>query len=282
MCTEIYQIRNMGRQEVDLAVDWAALEGWNPGLHDADCFYKTDTKGFFVGLLDGTPIASISAVSYGASYGFVGFYIVKPEYRNRGFGIELWNEAMKHLTGRNIGLDGVIAQQNNYRKSGFELAYRNIRYQWRTGDKKSGVQAVPLSDLPGEILAQYDLELFGVERKRFLDCWISRPDTVALGMPQGNGLLGYGVLRKCRDGFKIGPLLADDYNVADTLFTALTGGLSRGTSVFLDIPEVNAQAVRLVQKYEMIKVFETARMYTKGEPGLPLDRWFGVTTFELG
>ena len=29
---------------------------------------------------------------------------------------------------RVIGLDGVVAQQENYRKSGFELAYANIRY----------------------------------------------------------------------------------------------------------------------------------------------------------
>jgi ribosomal protein S18 acetylase RimI-like enzyme len=282
MSMEKYQVRNMTRQEVGTAIEWAALEGWNPGLHDADCFYSTDAKGFFLGLLEGTPVGSISAVSYGASYGFLGFYIVKPEYRNRGFGMGLWNEAMKHLAGRNIGLDGVIAQQDNYKRSGFELAYRNIRYQWRRGNKNHGLQAVRLSDLPGKMLMQYDLELFGVERKRFLDCWISRPHTVALGIVQGNGLLGYGVLRKCRAGFKIGPLFADDYHVAETLFTSLTSGLNQDTSVFLDIPEVNAQAVRLVQKYEMAKVFETARMYTKGEPGLPLDRWFGVTTFELG
>jgi hypothetical protein len=28
---------------------------------------------------------------------------------------------------RTIGLDGVVDQQDNYRNSGFELAYRNIR-----------------------------------------------------------------------------------------------------------------------------------------------------------
>jgi hypothetical protein len=33
------------------------------------------------------------------------------------------------LAGCTIGLDGVVAQQGNYLKSGFQLAYRNIRYQ---------------------------------------------------------------------------------------------------------------------------------------------------------
>jgi hypothetical protein len=29
-------------------------------------------------------------------------------------------------------------------------------------------------------------------------------------------------------------------------------------------------------------VFETARMYRNGDPGLPVERIFGITTFELG
>ena len=35
----------MSRAEVDLAIDWAAGEGWNPGRHDADCFHGADPGG---------------------------------------------------------------------------------------------------------------------------------------------------------------------------------------------------------------------------------------------
>lgn len=34
-----YSIRSMTRPELDLCIQWAAAEGWNPGLHDADAFY---------------------------------------------------------------------------------------------------------------------------------------------------------------------------------------------------------------------------------------------------
>ena len=68
-----YTIRTMTRQEIDIAIDWAAAEGWNPGLHDADCFYAADPHGFLIGLLGDEPIATISAVKYGASFGFLGF-----------------------------------------------------------------------------------------------------------------------------------------------------------------------------------------------------------------
>lgn len=49
---------------MDIAVDWAAEEGWNPGLPDADCYYAADPQGFFIGFLGADPIATISAVRY--------------------------------------------------------------------------------------------------------------------------------------------------------------------------------------------------------------------------
>jgi hypothetical protein len=45
-----------------------------------------------------------------------------------------------------------------------------------------------------------------------------------------------------------------------------------------EVVGVDAMAV----SHGMARVFETARMYTKGEPQVPFHRWVGVTTFELG
>ena len=71
----------MHRQEVDLAVEWAAAERSNPGLHDANCFCATEPDGFLSGLLGDEPVATISVVKYRASFGFVGFYIGAPAHR---------------------------------------------------------------------------------------------------------------------------------------------------------------------------------------------------------
>ena len=89
------------------------------------------------------------------------------------------------------------------------------------------------------------------------------------------------MLRACREGFKIGPLFADDEETADRLFSGLLARAS-GAPVFLDTPEANPAAVALAARYAMTPVFETARMYKNGSPEMRLDRWFGVTTFELG
>src|SRR4051812_3493089 len=137
------QIRNLRPEEISLAIDWAAAEGWNPGLSDAACFAMPDARGFFVGEIDGAPVATVSCVNYDDRFAFLGFYIVREDFRGSGHGLRIWNAAIAHARPRVIGLDGVVAQQDNYRKSGFELAYANIRY--------GGIVAAPSSPPAGLI-----------------------------------------------------------------------------------------------------------------------------------
>jgi GNAT superfamily N-acetyltransferase len=279
-----YAIRTMTRQELDdVAIDWAAAEGWNPGLYDAECFYAADPNGFLMGLIGNEPVAAISVVRYGDSFGFLGFYMVKPQFRGQGFGIQIWNAGLEYLKGRTIGLDGVVAQQENYKKSGFTLAYQNVRYQG-VGGGASPVNAdiVPLAEIPFDELCAYDHPFFPDKRDQFLRCWICQPGGLALGIRDNGRLAGYGVLRACRSGFKIGPLFADCPALAEQLFLAFKVEVPENVPIFLDTPSVNPLAVELARRYGMTAVFETARMYAGSEPDLPLDRLFGVTTFELG
>src|SRR5215210_8936288 len=90
-------IRPGSRGELDLTVEWAANEGWNPGLSDAECFYAADPEGFLLAFRDGEPVASISVVRYGSDFGFLGLYIVRPNLRGRGYGYQLWRAGMAHL-----------------------------------------------------------------------------------------------------------------------------------------------------------------------------------------
>lgn len=273
----------MTRAEVDIAIDWAAAEGWNPGLHDADCFYATDPNGFLIGLLGDQPIAVISVVKYGGTFGFLGCYIVKPEYRGQGYGLQIWHAGLAYLEGRTIGLDGVVAQQGNYMKSGFSLANANIRYQGvGGGDFPDNPDIVPLSTRPFAELNAYDQPLFAENRAAFLRGWIDQPESTALGILQENRLAGYAVLRRCRDGHKIGPLFADSPELAERLFRALRARVPSETAVFLDTPASNAEAVAMAQRHGMCMSFETARMYRGPAPQLAGERIFGVTSFELG
>lgn len=274
--------RAMTPGDLDRVIDWAAAEGWNPGRHDAACFRTVDPAGFIIGELDGAPISSISAVNYDARFSFLGLYIVRPDLRGRGYGLQTWNAAMAHGGARNIGLDGVVAQQKNYKKSGFALAYRNIRFAGRAADGPCSGRIVTLSRMPFERLLAYDRPLFPAARSGFLRAWITQPGHVGLGLIGGQGvLIGYGVVRPSQQGCKIGPLFADSAEAAEALFVALSAQAGGG-DLYLDVPEPNPAAVKLAERHGMTPVFETARMYTGPAPDIDLRRIFGVTSFELG
>lgn len=276
-------IRPATRAAFDIAIGWAADEGWNPGRADADLFHATDPDGFLLGYLGDAPICTISVVTYGETFGFLGFYIVRPDFRGQGYGLRIWQAGMARLAGRTVGLDGVVDQQDNYRKSGFVLAHRNIRYGGvvkadagsSSGELMDGTQA------PIDALIDYDAPFFAAPRRDFVARWLTASGHTAKTLIRDGRVSGYGVIRPCRDGAKIGPLFADDAEAADDLFRGLAA-TAQGGPVFLDIPEPNADAAALVQRYELISNFETARMYAGLVPDLPLGRTYGITTFELG
>ncbi|MBX6373839.1 MAG: GNAT family N-acetyltransferase [Acetobacteraceae bacterium] len=276
--------RPMRRPDLDLAVDWAAAEGWNPGLRDAEAFWAADPGGFWLAELGGEPIGSISVVRYGPAFGFLGFYIVRPEWRGRGHGLALWRAGMAHLGDRCVGLDGVVAQQENYRKSGFTLAHRNIRFgaeRIAAMPPAPGVAVVPAATLPFASIAAFDATCFEAPRAAFLRAWLDMPGHVALAALRDGELAGYGVVRPCRSGAKVGPLFAEGAEVAAALFASLAAAAPAGP-LFLDVPEPHAAAMALARAAGMAPVFETARMYMHPPPPVRAERIFGVTTFELG
>ncbi|WP_193183019.1 GNAT family N-acetyltransferase [Nisaea sediminum] len=280
--TDNYVIRPMSAADIDDAVAWAAAEGWNPGERDAQCFASVDPAGFIGGFLDGRMIASISVVNYDEAFSFLGFYIVQPEYRGKGYGYRLWQEGMAHAGDRAVGLDGVVAEQENYRRSGFELAYRNIRY----GGTPILPAALPGLEIralktPDDALKAFDRTVFPVAREAFLDAWLGTRGHAAFAAYRDGVFAGYATVRPCVTGAKIGPLFALDADVAGALAAATIGAVETN-EIFLDVPEPNAAAVRLAGQLGLSPVFETARMYRGTAPDIDLSRIFGVTSFELG
>lgn len=273
-------ITNATFSDMSFFTSLANEEGWNPGLHDDAPFFNTDPKGFFIGEIGGEKIGCISSVAYNSDFGFIGFYIVKPQHRGQGFGIQLWNHAIEYLGNRTIGLDGVVAQQDNYRKSHFQLYYKNIRFEG-SGNGKDSPSVIDLKNIPLDLLCDYDRPIFGLQRKRFLDNWVHMPNAYSLGKMKNDQLIGYGVIRQCFKGFKIGPLFADTIETGYELFQALCARAGNNP-VLLDVPEVNQQAMEIVKNANLSMVFETARMYNKSPPKQLLHKVFGLTSFELG
>ncbi len=275
-------IRTLTPEEARLAMEWAAAEGWNPGHADLPCFLAQDPD-LFLGAVEGGELLSvISATRYEGGFGFIGFYIARPEARGQGHGIAVWREAVARLEGRLVGLDGVVAQQPNYRKSGFVLAWNNIRFGGPAPSLPLRAEAiVPVGKAHLPAIEALDRTVFPAPRPAFLRAWLTSPGHVALALLRDGEAAGFGVIRSCRTGHKIGPLVAGRAEDAEALLAALLARVPPG-EVFLDVPEPHGPAVALAERLGLRPVFETARMYTGVAPALRTDRIFGITTFELG
>ncbi len=273
----------MKRADLDAALGWARDEGWNPGLDDAAAFYAQDPTGFLMGWFGTVRIGCISVVKYGADFAFLGLYIVHPAHRGKGYGKRLWDAGLASAPGRTIGLDGVPAQQENYRKSSFGFAHRSARW----GGVLSGLVARrsyvrPLSAADLTAVSAFDRLRFPGPREAFLAAWLApSASRQAEGYFEEGRLRGYGAIRRCVTGWKIGPLFAETPVIAENLLATLV--TTAGTDpVFIDVPEPNRAAIELVQRLGFSPAFETARMYLGSAPTLPLEQIFGITTLELG
>ena len=279
-------LEKLHRDDVKTLVGYALKEGWNPGEFDAEAFYETDTEGFYGYFYRDQLIAGGSIVSYDGKMGFMGLFIVVPKYRGKGIGEKLWYERRDLLISRldsdaPIGMDGVIAMQPFYQKGGFEIAFRDERYERIGSEYKVDSNVSNVSKDDYDPILKYDSQCFGVERTQFLKIWLQIPESKAFKYVENGILKGFCMIRKVDQGFKICPLFADDFEVAQKLYeTCLNEAI--GNPVYLDIPMINSEAVRLVKTYNAQYVFECARMYYGTPPAMELSKVFGITTFELG
>ncbi len=283
--TDALTLRLMTKDEVATLVGWAADEGWNPGLHDAELFWDTDPEAFIAAEVDGEVIGGGAITSYGGEFGFMGLFILRPEFRGRGLGSRLWHARVGLLRARlrpgaTIGMDGVAEMQGWYARSGFAFSHRSIRYE-SVGGGEVVAGIVPAADVPQERLLAYDQRCFPASRERFLRAWLAQPNSLALAAVEDDALRGFGVIRRCGHGAKVGPLFAEDAATAEALFTSLATFVP-GEPVFIDVPEINAWAMSLVARRRMHEVFDCARMYLGPAPHIDESRVYGITTFELG
>jgi GNAT superfamily N-acetyltransferase len=279
-------LKKLDKSNLTTLVQWASIEGWNPGKNDVDVFWNTDPDGFLGFYYEDKLIAGGAIVSYNNEFGFMGLFIVHKDFRSQGIGNKLWQLRRDLLISRlnanaSIGMDGVVHMQAFYNKGGFNLAFRDERYEFNTAEIAFSPDVTLIKRADFESIIVYDAAYFGCRRSIFLENWLSMPESKAVKYAKDNKILGYAVIRKAEMGYKIGPLFANDENIAEELFKSCLS-FAPNDLVFLDIPTTNENAVSLVNKYKGKYVFECGRMYHGEIPKIEIKNIYGITSFELG
>ena len=283
-----FAVRTMSAEDVRrIAKPWMEELGWNPGHSDWRGYHAADPRGFFVGELDGAPIATVSAVRWSPKYAFMGTYIVRPEHRKGGFGLATHLHARRHVEGCLQGGDAVLENVAMYAAHGRIPAYRITRWAGVAPPAAPAPTAalVPVASVPRAALVALDSACVPVPRGDWLvDTWLTTPDARALALPcPVDGVRGFGMIRPAHASWRVGPLFARDASSAATLLDGLVTTLPPGTPYCIDVPDVNPDAVALVASRGLQQAFACMRTFRGPEPPTRTrDYVFGATSIEIG
>lgn len=283
------KMRPIRRRELDLLIAWAAKEGWNPGVYDAEAFWVADPEGFVVAELNDEVIGGGAIVKYDDKLGFMGLFIIRPEFRGQGFGRELWYQRRDLLRSRlnpgaTIGMMGVEVMQDFYHKGDFNYYSSAIRFGGRVNvPEPKDALIVELNKVDFRKIVEFDRKHFGAARPTFLRKWIAPEAGKGLALLNDDGEIeGIGIIRLTMNGgFKIGPLFANTKLAADTVFRSLACH-AQGEKIYIDPPSNNLAALGLCANYGMEKQFVCGLMYYGQPLKLPWNNIYGFTSFELG
>lgn len=271
----------MNADELEIVLTWAADEGWNPGIADAAAFHAADPHGYFLTRVEGVPVAAISVVNHDLANSFLGLYICRPESRGQGIGLATWAHGLNYAGGRSVGLDGVPEQEANYQTSGFVRTGASLRHQGRLpGRKFSTVRPVASGDV--EKLIELDARANGFSRPQFLKTWLSDnvPGRASRVRVADGEIQGFATWRACREGTKIGPIVAPDTASALELISDVASLRPEGPLI-IDLPEDNTDLQQELEQAGFTVPFVTSRMYRGTIPDTH-QTLQAIATMELG
>jgi GNAT superfamily N-acetyltransferase len=264
-------------------------EGWNPGNSDLACAWASDPEAFIALRHRGTMIAGGSIFRHSADFGFMGLFIVEPRHRGLGLGRRLWHERLARLRARLapgavIAMDGVFEMEPFYAAGGFQPAYETIRYQGMAAPAPATPDNATLrmdADPPLEALLALDGRTVPYDRTGLLSRWLAQPETLRAAAFRHGELVGFGLARPAATGFKIGPLIAHEPQVARTLLAELVGRVA-GHQVQIDVPSPNREGVSLALAHGLAPAFGCRRMYLGRKPTEDLSVIYGAMSLEFG
>lgn len=277
--------QTMTPAEVTTLRDWAVTEGWNPGLADVAVAHAIDPEAFLAIRLDESLAGGGCTMAYGKDYGFMGLYIMRADLRRQGLGAPLWHERLQRLRARlnpeaPIGMAGVLAMKSFYARGGFTWLYDDIRFAGpANGTPLRNARAATAADF--HAIERIDRECFPAQRSAFLKSWLTAPGVRVAVCEEYGKVLGFGALRPAEEGFKFGPLFAENADAARALLSHLMSEIP-GAPVQLDIPEANSGGLTLAQEFGLSEVFRCARMVFGKPPNISVERIFGLTSLEFG
>jgi GNAT superfamily N-acetyltransferase len=252
-------IRLFTSNDVSMALELCRAAGWNQLYQDWSRLIEYEPQGCFAAEVQGKLVGTATTTRYGRDMAWIGMMLVHQDLRRRGIATRLVNACLDHLRARRvrcIKLDATPAGRPVYERLGFRAQWSFHRWACDTMNKDAHSTCVAAAGFAGSTYADLDHLAFGADRSAWLERLAEGSDLCL--RPQGFGMLRSGCLASY-----LGPLTAENHDVAGEIVADLLRRSARG--VFWDIPQPNANAVALAESLGFKPVRDLTRMWAGSE-----------------
>ena len=287
-------------RDVAIRLGATAFPEWHVNPSEFSGAYALDPSGAYVGELNGEVISLIICIKYAGHSVFMSAFVVKEEYRGKGYGRQTWDTAWKSLD-KNItfGLDSAPGMVLKYETLGFRSVWNTLIVvmdlekvtERFTRVSDSAVSIKPINTIDVTKVVEYDTSIFGTSREGFTRAWITIPGSRGwVAVDERGSIIGYVAVRPVIGGVELslGPLYADSDIVAKLLLKAVADCYIADTSTHetqvemlcCDGGEYGHYGLQMVAGVEaQPPIVIGPRMYTKGvPPGRQLRKIYGTTS----
>ncbi len=198
----------MRQNDLTFALFLTNYEKWSDIAFDFETLISYPKQAAFILEADGKRVGMIGTVSY-EHMGFIGSFIVHPNYRGQGYGTALFDHGIDHLKKMGtelILLDAVEEAQSFYENKGFKTLFTSHRFRGTLRGKNSDYCRV-MKKADFKDVVSVDSECFGEDRSHFLKSLLTNHPFHAriLESSEGN-IIGFAFASERSEFFRIGPM----------------------------------------------------------------------------
>ena len=263
----------MTAQDVAAGMRLCASAGWNQLEEDWRLLLGSAGNGGFVAEKDGRVVGTVAIVRYDR-LAWIAMMLVDPAERRAGIGARLMEQALSALGDAGcVGLDATPLGEPLYRRCGLVNSYSLVRAKatitaQRFASYAGRARPVTRDDLAG-VLAR-DREVFGADRGVLLAALLERAPECAWIVRDQRRVLGYSFGRRGRLFHQLGPLVAEDREIAAEIVAACFRRLD-GRLFAIDTPQFDGEWLAWLESVGFVAERPFVRMFRRGHthPGKP-------------
>ena len=256
------EIRLLLEADIPAAMRLKEAARWNQTEDDWRRLLRLEPNGCFGAIKDGRLVGTTTTTIHG-ELAWIGMVLVEPQHRRQGIAAKLMDVALDYLKDKvdTIKLDATSLGQPVYEKLGFQVECVVERWSGVAQSTSGETQpaAVMDRDTVRELL-NLDRVAFKADRSRLIETLTDAACVSPVLMRAADDTLsGYALARSGTSRTYVGPVIAKDPEVAETLLDRMFSELA-GREVYVDLNKQCSAGASLLSDRGFVKERDLMRM----------------------